>query len=235
MKKVNFFFLILALCFTNTLSLMTLKKLEIENIKIYGSELFSKEDIVENSSLDLSTRLIFVKTKLIEKELKQNLTLEKISVSRQILPFGLRVLIKTRTPVAYGERILKGKKLAGYVDQYGYFIDQKNTEKVNLNKFKLRVFGWKDDFKKTLSIIIASQMKNEVDLIKISFSENGFLTLEEQDLKTIYLGFDPKLISSQIQIISNLKNQLIKNNLSRGFDKIDLTDPKNPIIKVFKP
>ena len=72
-------------------------------------------------------------------------------------------------------------------------------------------------------------------MVKITFSSNGFLTIEEKDLKTIYLGFNPNLINYQLQIIDNLKNELKKNNFSEKIDNIDLTDPNKPKIKVFKP
>ena len=34
----------------------------------------------------------------------------------------------------------------------------------------------------------------------------GFLTVEEKELKTIFLGFKPNLINYQLQKINNLKN-----------------------------
>ena len=108
-SKRIFFFLIIFLFSISFLSLKTLKNVDIHNIKIYGSKLFTEKDIVENSSLKIPTRLIFIKTKYIEKELKQNLSLKKISVRRQILPFGLIVIIQTRKPVGYGERVINSE------------------------------------------------------------------------------------------------------------------------------
>ena len=72
-------------------------------------------------------------------------------------------------------------------------------------------------------------------MVKITFSSNGFLTVEEKDLKTIYLGFNPNLINYQLQIINNLKNEFKKKNFFEKLDNIDLTNPKKPKIKVFKP
>ena len=95
-------FLITFLFFTTFLTFKTFKKVNFKEISIYGSELFSIEDIVANSSIDFKTPLIFVKTKRAEKELKKNLSLENVLVYRQLYPFGLKILIKTKTPVAYG-------------------------------------------------------------------------------------------------------------------------------------
>ena len=234
-SKRNFFFLIIFLFSLSFLSLKTLKKVDVHNIKIYGSKLFTEKDIVENSSLKIPTRLIFIKTKYIEKELKQNLSLKNISVRRQILPFGLIVLIQTRKPVAYGETVLNSEKISGFIDEEGFFIYKQHAEKAPLESSSIEVFGWEEKSIKTLSKILTAHKNGEIDITKIRFSPNGFLTLEEKDLNLILLGFNQTLIRSQLQIISKIKDYLNKNNLSEKIDNIDLTDPNNPKIKVFKP
>ena len=107
--------------------------------------------------------------------------------------------------------------------------------KKNLNNLNIQVFGWKEKYKKILSEILISQDDYEFELVKITFSSNGFLTVEEKDLKTIYLGFNPNLINYQLQIINNLKNEFKKKSFIEKLDNIDLTNPKKPKIKVFKP
>nr|WP_245157337.1 FtsQ-type POTRA domain-containing protein [Prochlorococcus marinus] len=227
--------LILFLFSTSLISLKTIKKVNIQDIRITGSELFSQNDVVKNSSLKFPIRLILINAHFLEKELKQNLSLKNVSVSRQIFPFGLKVNIKTRTPIAYGERILDDKKISGFVDKDGIFINKKNLANIDLNNLTIQVFGWKDKFKKLLSEIFIAQENYDFEIVKITFSPNGFLTLEEINLKTIFLGFNPNLINYQLQIINNLKNELKKKNFSEKIDSIDLTDPNKPKIKVFKP
>jgi cell division protein FtsQ len=237
-KEINirsFLFLILFLITTSLISLKTLKKVKIQDIKISGSELFSQNDVVSNTSLKLPIRLIFINTNYLEKELKQNLSLKNVSVSRQIFPFGLKVHVNTRTPIAYGERILNDEKIFGFIDKDGTFINKQNADLKNLKKLNIKVFGWKEKFKKTLSKILNSQENYEFEVVKITFSQNGFLTVEEKDLKTIFLGFNSNLINYQLQIIDSLKNELSKNNFIKKIDNIDLTDPNKPKIKVFKP
>ena len=128
-KKSNSFFLLTCLFLTTFLTLKTFKKVNYQDISILGSELFTIDDIVANSSLNLPTPLIFVKTKYAEKELKKSLSLKNISISRQIFPFGLKILIKTRTPIAYGQKFLKGEKINGYIDQDGFFINEEYSDK----------------------------------------------------------------------------------------------------------
>ena len=57
--------------------------------------------------------------------------------------------------------------------------------------------------------------RSELEIIKISFSYDGFLTIEEKDLNTIFLGLRPNLINYQLQIINNLKNEFKKNSFSK--------------------
>ena len=234
-KNKSFFFLILFSILTSLVSIKTLKKVDIQDIRISGSELFSQNDVVNNSSLKFPMQLIFIKTNFLEKELKQNLSLKNVSVSRQIFPFGLRVHIDTRVPVAYGERKLDDKKIIGFIDKDGIFIDKKNADEKNLKKLNIKVFGWEKKFKKVLSEILIAQENYEFEVVEITFSPNGFLTIEEKDLKKILLGFKPNLINYQLQIINDLKKEFKKNNFSEKIHNIDLTDPNKPKIKVFKP
>jgi len=234
-KNRSFFFLISFLYLTSLLSIKTLKKVDLQDIRISGSEFFSQNDVIKNSSLNFPIRLIFVETNLLEKELKQNLSLKNVSVNRELFPFGLKVYIHSRIPIAYGERILNDKKILGFIDKDGIFINKQNLNKKNLNKLTIKVFGWKEKFQKILSEIFIAIENNELEIVKITFSSDGFLTVEEEDLKTIFLGFNQNLINYQLQKINNLKNELKKNSFSKKIQHIDLTNPDKPKIKVFKP
>ena len=233
--KRNFLFLILFLFSTTLISLKTLKKVNIQDIRIYGSEIFSQNDVVINSSLKLPIRLIFIETIFLEKELKQNLSLKNVSIRRQIFPFGLKVEVNTRTPIAYAETILNDEKILGFIDEDGVFINKQYADEKNLPNLSTQVYGWEEKYKKTLSEVFIAQENYGFEIVKITFSQNGFLTVEEKDLKTIFLGFNPNLINHQLRIINRLKNKFKKNNFSKKIDNIDLTNPQKPKIKVFKP
>ena len=49
------------------------------------------------------------------------------------------------------------------------------------------------------------------------------------------MGLDPKIIETQLQIINDIKKQIKGKNIFEKIENIDLTDPNNPKIKVFKP
>ena len=181
-KNRSFFLLISFLFLTSLLSIKTFKKVDTQNIRISGSEFFSQNDVVNSSSLNFPIRLIFVETNLLEKELKQNLSLKNVSVNRELFPFGLKVHINSRIPIAYGERILNDEKILGFIDKDGIFINKQNVNKKNLNKLTIKVFGWKEKFQKILSEIFIAIENNELEIVKITFSSNGFLTVEELSL-----------------------------------------------------
>ena len=237
-KKINnrsFLLLILFLFSTSLISLKTLKEVNVQDIRISGSELFSKNDLLDNSSLKFPTRLILIKTNFLEKELKQNLSLKHVSIRRQIIPFGLKIHIETRKPIALGERVINDEKISGFIDRDGIFINKQNAENISTSELTIQVVGWEKKFKKTLSKIFIAQEIYNLEIVKITFSTNGFLILEEKDLKKIFLGLNPNLINYQLQIIQNLKNEFKDNNFSKKIDNIDLTYPNKPKIKVFKP
>ena len=107
--------------------------------------------------------------------------------------------------------------------------------KKRFKKLTIKVYGWDEKFKKILSDIFIAQENYEFEIVKITFSSDGFLTIEEKDLKTIFLGFKQNLINNQFQKIKYLKNEFKKNSFSKKLDNIDLTNPDKPKIKVFKP
>ena len=179
-KNRSFFFLISFLVLTRLLSIKTLKKVDPQHIRISGSEFFSQNDVAKNSSLNFPIRLIFVETNLLEKELKQNLSLKNVSVNRELFPFGLKVHIDTRTPIAYGERVLNDEKILGFIDKDGIFINKKNVDEKNFNKLTIQVFGWKEKFKKLLSEIFIAIKNYELEIVKITFHPMDFLLLRKK-------------------------------------------------------
>jgi len=87
------------------------------------------------------------------------------------------------------------------------------VDEKKFNKLTIQVFGWKEKFKKILSEIFIAIEDYELEIVKITFSSDGFLTVEEKDLKTIFLGFKPNLINNQFQKINYLKNEFEKKGL----------------------
>ena len=220
--------------FINILTINLFKNVDFKNIYINGADLMTVNDIVENSSLQLPKKLIFIKTKLIEKELKQNISLKKISVTRQVFPFGLVINIQRRMPVALAEREEGGLKIKGFVDKDGFFINEKYLlERDNLI-FPIKIFGWKKDYKRPISLILeAYKETNDLEAIKIS--SDGFISLEEKFLQKIFFGFKTQEIEDKLNLIFEIKEQFKKQKIRKKIKSLDLTDPANPKIKVFIP
>ena len=220
--------------FTNVLTINLFKKVDLKNIYINGTDFIKVDDITENTSLQLPRKLIFIRTTLIEKELAQNFSLRQISINRQIFPFGLVINIQTRTPVAFAEREKNGIKIKGFVDKDGVFIKEKYVlEKENLI-FPIKIYGWEEDYKKLISLIIKIY-KGTDDLKSIKISSDGFITLEEKFLQKIFFGFKNQEIKEKLNLIFDIKKQLKKQKLRNKIKSLDLSDLANPKIKVFIP
>ena len=89
----------------------SLRRVTPDDINLVGSRYIKINQILQNSSIRVPERLLLVKTKLIENELKENLALKNINVSRQLFPFGLKIYIDERIPTAYAEKLVSNKKI----------------------------------------------------------------------------------------------------------------------------
>ena len=234
MKNKKLLFFGIFFTFTNILTIHLFKDVELKNVTINGTNLLTVNDITENSSLKLPSKLIFIKTKLIEKELKQNISLRKISITRQIFPFGLVINIQTRTPIAFAEREEKGRKIKGFIDKDGFFIKEKYVpERQNLI-FPIKIIGWKREYKQLISLIIKTYKETD-DLEAIKINSEGFITLEEKFLQKVFFGFKTPKIEEKLNIIFDIKKQFKKQKIRKKIESLDLTDLANPKIKVFIP
>ena len=219
---------------TNFLSFQLFKKVYFKNLYINGADFISVNNITENSSLQLPKRLIFIRTKLIEKELEHNISIGKISITRQIFPFGLRIDIQKGTPVAFAEREENGIRIKGFVDKDGNFIKENYLpERKNLT-FPINIFGWKKDNKKLITLILKTY-KNTNDLEVIKINSEGFVTLEEKFFQKIFLGSNNREIEEKLNLIFDIKEQLKQQTIRKKIKSLDLTDLTIPEIKVFIP
>ena len=230
----NFIFFGIFFVFTNILTLQLFRKVDLKNIHINGSDSVTVNDIIDNSSIQLPKKLIFIKTKLIEKELIQNISLRQISINRQLFPFGLVINIQTRTPVAFAEREENGIKITGFIDKDGFFIKKKYAPESENLTFPIKILGWKKDYKKLISLIIETYKKTD-DLESIKISSEGFITLEESFLQKIFLGFKTQGMEDKLNLIFDIKEQLKNQKIRKKIKSLDLTDLANPKIKVFIP
>tara|TARA_Y100000589_G_C27087765_1_gene602542 strand:- start:263 stop:928 length:666 start_codon:yes stop_codon:yes gene_type:complete len=220
--------------FSSCLCLKTFKKISQNEIIISGTKFITKETLLKNSSLTLPRQLINIKTKYHERELKENLSLKNISITRQLLPFRLKINLQEREPIAYAERNLSKEIKKGFIDEEGFFINEEFVQIENDLPYQFRVEGWRLNSQDSISKIIQFY-KNKTDLKVIYISDEGFITLEENKFKKVFLGNQPKNIDLKLKLISEIRSQLIDKEFSEKIEYLDLTDINNPTLKVFKP
>ena len=229
-RKYILYFLFLI--FTTFLTLKSFREINQTDIKISGTKFVTKNMIIKNSSLELPKRLIYIKTKLHEKELKENLSLKNISMKRQIFPSGLKIFLQLRNPVAYAE-INNNQIIKGFVDEEGYFINEKFAFLKSSLPYEFKVFGWRESSRESISKIIQAYKIDE-HLRAINISEGGTIYLEENQFKQILLGNDPEKIDLQLKLIFEISKQLKDKEFFGKIENLDLRDINNPTLKVFK-
>ena len=230
-KKLIIYFL----CFFSStfLCLKIFKEINQNDIKISGTKFITQDIIIKNSSLKLPEKLISIKTKLHERELKKNLSLKHISINRYLFPFRLEIFVQPREPVAYAEKNYE-KIIRGYVDEEGFFISKEFAFIKKDLPYEFKVIGWKDTARETISKIIQAYKINR-DLKVIYITDEGYIILQEDKFQKIFLGNQPENIDLQLKLISEIRRQIIDNEFLKKIDNLDLTDINNPTLKVFKP
>ena len=241
MKKKNiiisskFIGLLIFLFLTSFLTIRSFKEVKLDDLFIEGDEFITKKDLIDNSSLIFPTKLIFIKTSYLEKELKENLSLKNISINRRLIPFQLKIYLQTRTPLAYAESKKLDKNFYGYVDSEGVFIPKEFASIKDTSILPIKIIGWKKNFAEIVSKILNLYENNISDLQLIHITSDEFIFLEDIELKRILLGYEHSKIDIQLNLIPEIKKQLKQKNMLNNLEILDITDPNNPKIKVFKP
>ena len=241
MKKKNiiisskFTGLLIFLFLTSFLTIRSFKEVKLDDLFIEGDEFITKQDLIDNSSLIFPTKLIFIKTSYLEKELKENLSLKNISINRRLIPFQLKIYLQTRIPLAYAESNKLNRKFYGYVDSEGIFIPKEFASIKEKNIYPIKIIGWKKNYAEIVSKIFKFYENNLNDLELIYIASNEFIFIEEKVLKKILLGYEHSKLDTQLNLLPEIKKQLKQNNILKNLESLDITDPNNPKIKVFKP
>ena len=227
--------LLIFLFLTSFFTIRSFKEVNLYDLFVEGDEFITKKHLIDNSSLVLPTKLIFIKTRYLEKELKENLSLKNISINRRLIPFQLKIYLQTRIPLAYAESKKLDRKFYGYVDSEGVFIPKEFASIKEKNILPIKIIGWKKNFAVTVSKIFKLYENKINDLEIIHITPDEFIFLEEKILKKILLGYEYSKIDAQLNLIPKIKKQLKQKNILKNLESLDITDPNNPKIKVFKP
>mgnify|MGYP001351047060 CR=1 FL=1 len=100
--------------------------------------------------------------------------------------------------------------------------------------YEFKVIGWQETSRETITKIIQAY-KNNKELKFIYISQEGEITLKENQLKNIFLGKQPEKIDLQLRLIFEIKKELKSKELIGKIENLDITDINNPTLKVFKP
>ena len=201
--------------------------ISISEIKIEGNKNFDNERIIEVSGLLLPKPLLEVIPKRIETKLIKNLSLQAVSVRRQILPTKLIIEVLEREPVAYAQKIGSLGIENGMIDKKAEWIPIEWTIK-DRPDIELLVTGWDENYKHLIAFILQRDKNLGSPLKSIYLSPTGEIVLKTEYFPSINLGSNHEQLLRQLKALAHLSKNLPASFIKQKQTTIDLTDLSKP-------
>tara|TARA_Y100001968_G_C19389064_1_gene734522 strand:- start:171 stop:965 length:795 start_codon:yes stop_codon:yes gene_type:complete len=228
-------------CYFLTAILLTLKftnhgweTISNKNIHVIGNNYLESKNIIKASEIDFPKKLLYINPKQIQSNLIRNLSLESVSVNRQIISKKLIINVLEREPVAYAKKIGGNGFEEGMIDQNAIWIPFSVSQEKLGREIKLEVHGWRDDQREWISLIILHQKNLGSPLLKIMLSPNGEINLQTKEFELVLLGSNRNQLKEQIRILSHLSKSLPSIFINQPVSTIDLRDPSKPELQTPK-
>ena len=201
--------------------------LSFSQIQIQGNNNFDKQKIIKGSGLKLPKPLLEIIPKRIETNLIKKLSLQAVSVRRQILPTKLIIELLEREPIAYAERIgSKGIEI-GMLDKDAEWIPIEWSVK-DRPEIQLHVSGWNENYQDLIAFIIQKKQNLGSPLKNIKVSPTGEIVLQTEYFPSINLGSNPEQLEDQIKVLGHLSKTLPSSFIKQKGTTIDLRDLRKP-------
>ncbi len=210
------------------------KPIEEINIIINGNNIYEYNDVKRAAKIKERTPLLNIIPKRISNTLKGKLSLQSVSARRQLFPPSLIIDIRERQPVAYARRLISDKYQYGLIDLDAIWIPIKWEKISSKYDIKLKVFGWKNNHKESISYIIKNRFNLGSSLKEIKLNSKGGLVLKTDIFNSVILGADYALIPQQLKVLAYLSENLPKKLNNKKFISIDLRDLSKPELQTDK-
>ncbi len=196
-------------------------------VLIKGNQHFDKEEIIKASGLKFPKPLLEIIPKRIEANLIKKLSLQAVSIHRQIIPNQLFIEVSERTPIAYAQRQgLLGTE-NGMVDKSAEWIPI-DWEVKDIKNITLYIQGWERNHRALVEFILLNQENLGSPLKQINITSNGEITLKTDYFDSINLGSNSSLLEKQLKILSHLSESLPSHFMNKTGLTIDLRDLSKP-------
>jgi cell division protein FtsQ len=213
-------------------------------VEVVGSAVVGRSQVIEAAGLQFPTPLLGLSPRDLGAELSAALPVEKVRVSRLMLPPRLRVELTDREAVARAQRRLPSGLEMGYVDRLGSWISVHQSGGVRIKgSTQLIVKGWNERHRPALSLVLANRERIGPTLTEIRFAPDGSLWLVTTNLGNLRLGPVDGRLQERLEVAahlvhtlpSSLPPSLLARDRGNPAQLIDLSDPDQPELSLSGP
>ena len=198
-------------------------------VEVSGSQLVSRDQVIEAARLRFPQPLLALQPRLVSNALANSLPVERVRVTRLMLPPRLRVELVDREAVARAQRRGANGLESGFVDRTGRWINADGRSRVRLvGRTSIQVIGWNERHRPVLGKVLASRELIGSGLREIRFEPDGTLWLTTKELGPLRLGPEDSQLDRRLEVVAHLNRNLPGRLQGQRPFSIDLTDPEQP-------
>ena len=200
-----------------------------DQIEVLGSRQVSRELVIRAAELKLPQPLLSLSPQTIATRLSDGLPVEKVQVSRLMLPPRLQIRLVDREAVARAQRRGQRGMESGFVDRYGNWITSRQQQGgSSARALQVQVLGWQERLRPALALVLKQQGQLGSSLQQVRFEPNGSLWLRTAALGNVHLGPPDQQLTRRLEVLQHLSTHLPAELKSLTVQSIDLSDPDKP-------
>lgn len=208
-------------------------------VAIEGTQLLSGQVLKSLLPVSYPQSLLRIQPEAVAKALESQPTIADVSVTRELFPPGLRILVKERIPVAlaYAQpphliSATDAQTDLGLLDINGVWIPFQSyaTQSVNLKLPQLKVIGLWQHYHSYWSQLYDAVSRSPVKVSEIDCQDPTNIILKTE-MGVVHLGAYTPRLTQQLQVLDRMR-QLPKQLKSSQVAYIDLTNPDKPSVQM---
>lgn len=198
-------------------------------VEVNGSRLVTRDQVVAAARLRFPEPLLALQPRLLSRQLADSLPVERVKVTRLMLPPRLRVELVDREAVARAQRRTPRGPEMGFVDRTGSWINADSNSRGRLGgKATIVVVGWNERHRPVLAKVLEAREQIGSGLREIRFEPDGTLWLTTEELGPLRLGPVDSQLNRRLRVVAHLNHTLPPHLIGQRPASIDLTDPEQP-------
>ncbi len=198
-------------------------------VEVVGSKLVSRDQVIAAAHLQFPQPLLTLSPRQLKAELAASLPVEKVRVTRQMLPAHLRIDLVDREAIARAQRRTVVGLEQGFIDQQGSWITPGQASVMLTSPSQdLLVAGWNERHRPALVTLLSYRAALGPGLRQINFEPDGSIWLTTTELGVLRLGPADGKLRRRLEVAAHLMHNLPTQLKGRHFQQIDLSDPEQP-------